>query len=132
MSGQNTLFRFSKNPGRNKISDTRFPADSANNKNAPYCKRINPYPTMDAGSKLAIAIEISRTSRSIKQLPIQQNSMIVTVENQSEMTYKKQAQNAEMVTPNCKQARRPITNRTNLPDDSGKHRTSFIRRLVKS
>lgn len=132
LSGQNTLFRFSKNSGLNKISDTRFPADSANNKNAPYCKRINPYPTMDAGSKLAIAIEISRTSRSIKQLPIQQNSMIVTVENQSEMTYKKQAQNAEMVTPNCKQARRPITNRTNLPDDSGKHRTSFIRRLVKS
>ena len=66
---------------------------------------------------MAIAIEISRTSRSIKQLPIQQNSMIVTVETQSEVVYKKQAQNAEMVTPNCKQARRPMTNRT-TPDDT--------------
>ena len=87
---------------------------------------------MDAGSKLLTAVEISKTIRSIKQLPIQQNSIMVTVETQSEVSYKKQAQNAEMVTPNCKQARRPITNRTNLPDDSGKHRRSFIRRLVKS
>ena len=79
-----------------------------------------------------MAVDISRTSRSIKQLPIQQNSIMVTVEGQSEVAYKKQAQNAEMVTPNCTQARRPMTNRTNLLDDSGKHRTSFIRRFVKS
>ena len=132
MSGQNASFRLSKKSGTKKISDTRLPAERANSKNAPYCKTINPYPTLDAGSKLPIAVDISRTSRSIKQLLIQQNSIMVTVEGQSEVAYKKQAQNAEMVTPNCKQARRPMTNRTNLLDDSGKHRTSFIRRFVKS